>query len=54
VHAFDPLFPVIGLPKAILHRERPTLAASYDHVVTDGPPCIQSVRAALSASREVE
>jgi len=46
-----PLFPVIGLPKAILHRELPTLAADYDHVVIDGPPRVYDVaRSAIMAS----
>ncbi len=34
----DPLFPVIGLPKPTIHRELPTIAADYAHVVIDGPP----------------
>jgi len=47
----DPLFPVIGLPKAILHRELPKLAADYDHVVIDGPPRVYDVaRSAIMAS----
>lgn len=46
-----PLFPVIGLPKAILHRELPTLAADYNHVVIDGPPRVYDVaRSAIMAS----
>lgn len=46
-----PLFPVIGLPKAILHRELPTFAADYDHVVIDGPPRVYDVaRSAIMAS----
>jgi chromosome partitioning protein len=47
----DPLFPVIGLPKAILHRELPTLADGYHHVVIDGPPRVYDVaRSAIMAS----
>ena len=33
-----PLFPVIGLDRPTLHRDLPTLAADYQHVVIDGPP----------------
>ena len=29
----EPAFPVIGLPKPVLHREMPSLAAGYDHVI---------------------
>jgi chromosome partitioning protein len=44
-------FPVIGLPKAILHREVPALAGGYDHVVIDGPSQVQDVtRSAIMAS----
>lgn len=33
-----PLFGVVGLPKANLHKEIPSHAVNYDHVVIDGPP----------------
>ncbi len=33
-----PLFGVVGLPKTNLHKEIPSHAANYDHVVIDGPP----------------
>ena len=33
-----PLFPVIGLDRPTLHRDLPSLAADYQHVVVDGPP----------------
>lgn len=47
----SPTFPVIGLPKPMLHRELPSLAAGYDHVVIDGPPQVQDVtRAAIMAA----
>jgi chromosome partitioning protein len=47
----DPAFPVIGLPKPVLHREIPTLAAGYDHVVIDGPPQVAEVtRSAILAA----
>jgi chromosome partitioning protein len=36
--ASTPLFPVIGLDRPTLHRDLPSLAADYQHVVIDGPP----------------
>jgi chromosome partitioning protein len=42
--------PVLGLPRPVLHREVPTLAADYDHVVIDGPPQVADVtRSAVMA-----
>jgi chromosome partitioning protein len=50
----NPSFPVIGLPKPVLHRELPALAAGYDQVVIDGPPQVQDVtRSAIMASEVV-
>jgi len=47
----DPAFPVIGLPKPVLHREMPTLSAGYDHVIIDGPPQVADVtRSAILAA----
>jgi chromosome partitioning protein len=34
----EPAFPVIGLPKPVLHREMPSLAAGYDQIMIAGPP----------------
>lgn len=46
-----PALPVLGLPKPVLHREVPALAADYDHVVIDGPPQVADVtRSAVLAS----
>ena len=33
-----PAFQVVGLSKPVLHRDLPTMAADYDHVVIDGAP----------------
>lgn len=45
------LFPVVGIPKATLHREVPHLASDYDAVVIDGPPRVNEVaRSAIMAS----
>lgn len=47
----DGLFPVIGLPKATLHRELPKLAVDYGAIVVDGPPRVYDVaRSAILAS----
>ena len=47
----DPLFPVIGLPKPIIHKELPALAQDYAHIVIDGPPRVYEVaRSAILAS----
>jgi chromosome partitioning protein len=46
-----PLFPVVGLPKASIHKELATLAANYELVVIDGPPRVYDVaRSALMAA----
>ena len=47
----EPAFPVIGLPKPVLHREVPTLATGYDHVIIDGPLQVADItRSAIMAS----
>jgi len=44
-------FPVIGLPKATLHREMPALSEGYDWVIIDGPPRVGDIaRSAIAAS----
>lgn len=47
----EPLFPVIGLPKANLHKEIPSHAAHYDHILIDGPPRVNDIaRSAIMAA----
>src|SRR5262249_37190111 len=47
----EPLFPVIGLPKASIHKELPAVAKGYDLVLIDGPPRVYDVaRSAIMAS----
>jgi chromosome partitioning protein len=47
----SPPFPVIGLPKPVLHREMSALSEGYDHVVIDGPPQVADVtRSAILAA----
>lgn len=44
-------FPVIGLPKATLHKELPKLSTDYDLLVIDGAPRVYDVaRSAIMAS----
>jgi chromosome partitioning protein len=46
-----PTFPVIGLPKPVLHREMSSLAEGRDHVIIDGPPQVADVtRSAILAA----
>jgi len=50
----DPVFPVIGLPRASIHKELPAVAADYDVVVVDGPPRVYDVaRSAILSSDRV-
>ena len=47
----EALFPIIGLPKATIHRDMPKLGADYGFVVIDGPPRVYDVaRSAIMAS----
>lgn len=47
----EPLFPVVGMPKAVLHKELPHLGKDYDTIVIDGPPRSYDVaRSAIFAS----
>jgi chromosome partitioning protein len=38
-----PLFPIVGLPTDKLHREIPTHATHYDHVIIDAPPQVNTI-----------
>ena len=50
----DALFPVVGLPKANLHKEVPAHGANYQHVLIDGPPRVNELaRSAILASDQV-
>jgi chromosome partitioning protein len=44
-------FQVIGLAKPVLHRDLPSLATNYDHVIIDGAPRNYEVaRSAIAAA----
>jgi chromosome partitioning protein len=47
----DPLFPVVGLPRATIHRDIGQISEGYDHVVIDGPPRVTELtRSAIMAA----
>lgn len=49
-----PPFPVVGLPRATLHRELPALTVDYDFAIIDGPPRVNDVaRSAILAAELV-
>ena len=46
-----PLFSVIGLPRASIHKEIGEIGKGYDHIVIDGPPRVTDLaRSAIMAS----
>ena len=47
----EPLFSVVGLPRASIHKEIGEIGKGYDHVVIDGPPRVTDLaRSAIMAS----
>lgn len=47
----EPLFPVIGLPRATVHKEIRQVGQGYDYVLIDGPPRVTDLaRSAIMAS----
>ncbi len=49
--AADPLFSVIGMPKPVIHKQLPRIAAGCDLVVIDGPPSLEDIsRSAMFAA----
>jgi chromosome partitioning protein len=50
--AFEPLFPVAGLPKKSLHKELPMLKKGYDTVIIDGPPRVNEVAQSCIAASD--
>ncbi|WP_455473916.1 ParA family partition ATPase [Bartonella sp. B30(2025)] len=46
-----PLFPVIGLPRATVHKEITQIGEGYDYIFIDGPPRVTDLaRSAIMAS----
>lgn len=47
----SPLFAVVGLPKASIHKELLIVGQGYDHILIDGPPRVTELaRSAIMAS----
>lgn len=47
----EPLFSVVGLPRATVHKEIGTLGKGYGHIIIDGPPRVADLaRSAVMAS----
>ena len=54
VRTQEPLFPVVGMAKASLHKDLPELASNYDHVVIDGAPRVNEIaRSAILACDKI-
>ncbi len=47
----EPLFSVVGLPRASIHKEISQVGQGYDHIIIDGPPRVTDLaRSAIMAS----
>lgn len=47
----EPLFSVVGLPRATIHKEIAHISQGYDHVIIDGPPRVTDLaRSAIMAA----
>ena len=47
----EPLFSVVGLPRATVHKEIGQIGHGYDHIIIDGPPRVTDLaRSAIMAS----
>ena len=47
----EPLFSVVGLPRASVHKEIGEIGKGYDHIIIDGPPRVTDLaRSAIMAS----
>jgi chromosome partitioning protein len=47
----SPLFSVVGLPRATLHKEIGNFTKDYDHIIIDGPPRVTDLaRSAIMAA----
>jgi len=47
----EPLFSVVGLPRATVHKEIGTIGKGYEHIIIDGPPRVTDLaRSAIMAS----
>jgi len=47
----DPLFPVVGIDRAVIHKELPNMEGDYDYIIIDGPPQVSELaRSAIMAA----
>ena len=47
----EPLFSVVGLPRATIHKEISHIGQGYDHIIIDGPPRVTDLaRSAIMAA----
>ena len=47
----EPLFPVVGLPRATIHKEIGLMRGDYDFIIIDGPPRVTDLaRSAIMAA----
>jgi len=47
----EPLFSVVGLPRATIHKEIGQIGQGYDHIIIDGPPRVTDLaRSAIMAA----
>lgn len=47
----EPLFSVVGLPRATIHKEIAHIGQGYDHIIIDGPPRVTDLaRSAIMAA----
>lgn len=47
----EPLFSVVGFPRATIHKEIAQLGQGYEHIIIDGPPRVTDLaRSAIMAS----
>lgn len=47
----EPLFSVVGLPRATVHKEIGQIGQGYDHIIIDGPPRVTDLaRSAIMAA----
>ena len=47
----DPIFSVVGLPRATIHKEIDQIGSGFDHIIIDGPPRVADLaRSAIMAS----
>ena len=47
----EPLFSVVGFPRATIHKEIAQLGQGYDHIIIDGPPRVTDLaRSAIMSS----